>query len=117
MSDTQTLRRGMRPEDIGALRHVHDTRVSPDGASVAFTVTDVDLEANRYRSRVWLASTDGQLPPRPFSAGPTTNYRCGLPTGSGWHLRLRRLKAPVRLPYSPLRTAGRGSSWPPGRRP
>ena len=62
MSETQTLRRGMRPEDIGALRYVHDTRVSPDGASVAFTVTDMDLEANRYRSRVWLASTDGQLP-------------------------------------------------------
>ncbi len=61
---------GMTPEDIGALRRVQDTRVSPDGTMVAFTVTDVDLEGNRYRSRVWLASTGGELPPRPFSAGP-----------------------------------------------
>ncbi len=60
----------MSPADIGALRRAEDTRVSPDGTMVAFTVTDVDLEGNRYRSRVWLASTEGGLPPRPFSAGP-----------------------------------------------
>ncbi len=75
------LNRGMRPDDIGALRHVHDPRVSPDGTMVAFTVTDVDVEANRYRSRVWLASTDGALPPRPFSAGPDDQLPQWSPDG------------------------------------
>ncbi|HEU5417418.1 MAG TPA: hypothetical protein VFV41_06975, partial [Streptosporangiaceae bacterium] len=46
----------MRPDDIGALRQAGDPRVSPDGRTVAFTVTDPDLAANRYTSRIWLAA-------------------------------------------------------------
>ena len=33
--------------------------VSPDGLQVAYVVTRVDYKANKYRSQVWLASTDG----------------------------------------------------------
>jgi len=46
-----------------------DPRVSPDGSLVAFTVTRVDLDANRYRSAVWLAATDGASPPRQLTSG------------------------------------------------
>ena len=59
----------MRPSDISALLTVGQPAVSPDGRAVAFVVTRIDDEANDYRSQVWLASTDGTSPPRPFTAG------------------------------------------------
>jgi dipeptidyl aminopeptidase/acylaminoacyl peptidase len=59
----------MRPSDIGALVTPGDPRLSPDGTMVAFTVTTVDLDANAYRSRVWVAAVDGGSAPRPFSRG------------------------------------------------
>ena len=59
----------MQPEDVGLLVDVGDPRVSPDGTQVAYVVTSVDLEANEYRSRVWIASADGASAPRPFTAG------------------------------------------------
>jgi dipeptidyl aminopeptidase/acylaminoacyl peptidase len=57
----------MVPEDIGRLVAVSDPRLDPHGREVAFTVTSVDLEANRYRSQVWLAPLDGSRPPEPFT--------------------------------------------------
>ena len=69
----------MRPADIGGLVEVSDPRVSPDGRTVAFVVTTVDLDANRYRGRVWLAAADGSEPPRPFTAG---EHRDGRPRWS-----------------------------------
>lgn len=59
----------MRPEDIGRLVTLGDTAVSPDGRWIAFTVRRVDLEANRYRSSVWLAATDGGTAPYQFTNG------------------------------------------------
>jgi dipeptidyl aminopeptidase/acylaminoacyl peptidase len=68
-------RRGMRPEDLQLLRSVSDPRVSPDGSTVACTVTGTDLAANVYRSRVYLAPSDGSTAARPITAGPSD----GLP--------------------------------------
>ena len=70
---------GMQPADIAGLVEVSDPRVSPDGRTIAFVVTTVDLEANRYRGRVWLAAADGSEPPRPFTAG---EHRDGRPRWS-----------------------------------
>ena len=60
----------MIPADIAKLRQLGNPRVSPDGATVAFTVADPDVEANRYTRRIWLcpAGADGGGP-RPFT-GP-----------------------------------------------
>jgi dipeptidyl aminopeptidase/acylaminoacyl peptidase len=60
----------MTPADIGALRQAGSPRVSPDGTTVAFTVTDPDVAANRYARRIWLAPAGGAGDaPRPFT-GP-----------------------------------------------
>ncbi len=43
--------------------------VSPDGQQVAYVVTRVDFKANKYRSQVWVARSDGSTSPRPLTAG------------------------------------------------
>jgi dipeptidyl aminopeptidase/acylaminoacyl peptidase len=62
-------RLGMQPEDVGLLVNVDDPRVAPDGLTVAYVVTTIDLDANEYRSRIWLVPTDGLGEPRPFTSG------------------------------------------------
>jgi dipeptidyl aminopeptidase/acylaminoacyl peptidase len=46
--------------DMLAMERITDPRVSPDGRLVAFTVRTTDLEANRGRHDIWLATTDGK---------------------------------------------------------
>jgi dipeptidyl aminopeptidase/acylaminoacyl peptidase len=45
--------------DMLAMDRIADPRVSPDGTQVAFSVTATDLEANRGRTDLYLAATDG----------------------------------------------------------
>jgi dipeptidyl aminopeptidase/acylaminoacyl peptidase len=66
---------GMRPADIAEMVDVGDPRVSPDGSTVAVVVTTMDLDANEYRSRVWLVPVDGSAPPRPVTAGEKRDGR------------------------------------------
>ena len=49
----------VQPADIGRLVGVAAPRLSPDGRQVAFVVSQVELEGNRYRSAVWPAATKG----------------------------------------------------------
>jgi dipeptidyl aminopeptidase/acylaminoacyl peptidase len=48
---------------------VSDPRVSPDGQMITYVVTAADLDANEYRSRIWLAASDGSSRPTPLTAG------------------------------------------------
>ena len=41
--------RGMKPEDVYALKGVSDPRLSPDGTTVAYVPWSIDGEANEYR--------------------------------------------------------------------
>lgn len=59
----------MQPADILAITELSDPRVAPDGRTVAFVATTPDLEANDYRSAVWVAGIDDAFPPCPFSEG------------------------------------------------
>jgi dipeptidyl aminopeptidase/acylaminoacyl peptidase len=45
--------------DLVAFDRLSEPRVSPDGRSVAFTMSSLDLEANRRRSHLWLTGLDG----------------------------------------------------------
>jgi dipeptidyl aminopeptidase/acylaminoacyl peptidase len=69
----------MKPEDIGALVAVGQPRVAPDGQTIAYVVTTVDVDANEYQRQVWLASADASSPPRPLTAG---THKDGLPRWS-----------------------------------
>ena len=45
--------------DLVGMDRITDLRVSPDGAKVAFTVSALDLDANRRRKDIWLVGIDG----------------------------------------------------------
>jgi dipeptidyl aminopeptidase/acylaminoacyl peptidase len=51
--------KGLTIDDMLAMQRVGDPSVSPDGKQIAFTVRDTDVDANRGRTDVWLAATDG----------------------------------------------------------
>ena len=54
--------RAFRPEDIFLLELAADPQPSPDGRSVAFTLTQADEEADGYRSSIHLVPTAGGEP-------------------------------------------------------
>jgi dipeptidyl aminopeptidase/acylaminoacyl peptidase len=58
----------VRPEDLYELSWVSDPRISPDGRTVAFVVSQADREANDYVSAVWVVPLDGSAPGRRFTS-------------------------------------------------
>ena len=45
--------------DLMALQRLSDPQVAPDGARVAFTLTEVDLAANSKSSDLWIVPVAG----------------------------------------------------------
>jgi dipeptidyl aminopeptidase/acylaminoacyl peptidase len=60
---------GMMPRDLYRLRTVGDPRLSPDGSTVAFTVTTLDEGSNAPLGAIWVVPTDGSEPPRRVTSG------------------------------------------------
>jgi dipeptidyl aminopeptidase/acylaminoacyl peptidase len=52
--------KGLTVDDLLKFQRVSDPVVSPDSRWVAFVVRDTDYNANRGRTDLWLASSDGQ---------------------------------------------------------
>ncbi len=71
----------MKPSDLGLYRSVSSVSLSPDGVTVAFVVTAVDLPGNRYRSRIWLAPADGSAPAQPLTGGDADSSPTWSPDG------------------------------------
>lgn len=63
------MTRGMTPDDLYRIKWVFDARISPDGRTVAFTVRQMDQEADDYRSAIWLVPAAPGRPGRRFTAG------------------------------------------------
>ena len=59
--------------DMLAMDRVSDPQVSPDGQWVAFNVRSTDLEANRGRTDIWVARTDGSQSKR-LTANPAGDW-------------------------------------------
>ena len=58
----RTQRRPITAEDLAAIAVVDRPRLSPDGETVAFTLTKPDVEARTYRSAIWTVPYAGGAP-------------------------------------------------------
>lgn len=62
-------KRAMTVDDVMSLRAVTDPRISPDGNTVAFVVTEADMKTNFRNSDLWVAAVeDGEPQPRTFAS-------------------------------------------------
>jgi dipeptidyl aminopeptidase/acylaminoacyl peptidase len=66
-------RRGVTAEDYLAFETAGDPQISPDGKSVAYTVTTIDAKANRRMSRIWMAAIDGSQHTMPLTSEGTSS--------------------------------------------
>ena len=64
-----TAARTLSLTDFFSLRRISDPHISPDGRSIAYVLTTVDLEKNATTSTIWLAPTEGGQP-RQLTSGP-----------------------------------------------
>ena len=59
MSAFAQQKRPLNLDDLARMRDVRDPQCSPDGKSVAYTVSTIDVKGDKHSSHVWMVSTDG----------------------------------------------------------
>src|SRR5207248_1943009 len=55
-------KRPMTVDDLFRFQRISDPQISPDGKTVAYVLTTVDLQGNKTSSSIWLASTQDGKP-------------------------------------------------------
>ena len=56
-------------DNLFDIQLVNDAQISPDGKTIAFTQTTLDLQGDKYTTHIWLAPSDGSAPARQFTFG------------------------------------------------
>jgi len=80
-SDAKADPRPMTIDDLLAVKSVGDPQVSPDGASIVYVVSELDREAGKTNSSLWLVPTAGGEPRKLTSAPGTNNHPRWSPDG------------------------------------
>ncbi len=57
--DGQADLRSLKLDDLFKIKNVSDPQISPDGQWVAYTVSSIDVKADKSDSNIWLVSFDG----------------------------------------------------------
>jgi dipeptidyl aminopeptidase/acylaminoacyl peptidase len=57
-------KRPMQVEDLFKFKRVAAPRISPDGKTVVYQLTSVNLAENKSSAALWIAATDGKTPPK-----------------------------------------------------
>ena len=68
-------------EDLMKVRRVGDPQISPDGSRVAFTIGDVNYDANRVVNQIYVVSTDGGNPKQLTNAQSSSSAPRWSPDG------------------------------------
>ena len=66
-------RRAFDPGDLVNLKTVRDAQISPDGNAIAYVVETPMPAGERRNSQIWLVSSGGSSPARPFVTGGVSN--------------------------------------------
>jgi dipeptidyl aminopeptidase/acylaminoacyl peptidase len=64
MSSEAADKRPMKVTDLYKFKRVAAPQMSPDGKTVAYQVTTVDLEKNKSSTAIWIAPADGKAEPK-----------------------------------------------------
>ncbi len=82
------------PMDVFQLEYAADPQMAPDGSSVVYARTSMDILGDRRRSNLWLANVDGS-DHRPITSGARSDFSPLVPRRQETPLRLhgRRLRA------------------------
>ena len=51
-------KRKIKVEDLRRFKFISDPQISPDGSKVAFVVSIINYEENKYKRSIWLAYTE-----------------------------------------------------------
>lgn len=73
--------RPMKVEDLFQFKRVADPQMSPDGKTVVYVITTVDLPANKTAASLWLVATDGGAPRQLTNAGKKDRHPRWSPDG------------------------------------
>src|SRR6476619_7991844 len=61
LATAQTSKRSLSLDDLGKLKEVRDPQCAPDGKSVAFVVSQIDVKEDKAgNSHIWTIGLDGQ---------------------------------------------------------
>jgi dipeptidyl aminopeptidase/acylaminoacyl peptidase len=71
----------MQIADLARIRHLSDPTLTPDGSKAVISVSRMDVEANEYRSDLWMVDTDGSAPARKLTNGPDDSAPVFSPDG------------------------------------
>ena len=71
----------LKVEDMHRFHDVRDPQVSPDGKWVAYTVSSVDVAADKSDTDIWMASWDGKQQVRLTSSPESENAPRWSPDG------------------------------------
>ncbi|MBZ5621180.1 MAG: S9 family peptidase [Acidobacteriia bacterium] len=74
-------RRPVKVDDMHSFHDVRDVQISPDGKWVAYTVSSVDVAADKSDTDVWMASWDGKQQLRLTSSPESENAPRWSPDG------------------------------------
>lgn len=69
-------KRKIKVEDLRRFKFVSDPRISPDGSKIAFVVSVINYDDNKYRRNIWLSDTEtGELTQFTHGSGSDTGPR------------------------------------------
>lgn len=100
----------MKPTDLAHLRLLGAPTISPAGDRAVYAVTRLDLDADEYRSQLWVAALDGTDPPRRLTHGTNDSQPRFSPDGR-WIAFLRKGTEDGAKPQLHLLPADGGDAW------
>ena len=60
LAGAQGVRRPLSLDDLGKLKEVRDPQCAPDGKSVAFVVSQIDVKEDKAgNAHIWMVGVDG----------------------------------------------------------